>query len=759
MILTKEFKTRLMALKSAGKKAQYNQAWTVLGELESRAQVSKNFRPESRIPNCYKYELPEGYRILFQRVEGVENEFLALFVGSHDDTDHFLDTHKNWIFDPHRHTLKELRWNTAAEEAVNSVRSPEMPEMKLDKTVQVAIEPVFSRLTDTQLGNAGIPAGDLPFVRSLNDPDSIEMMRFLERLPENTSNILLAYVTGSRSQREEIEALLLNERELVPALGTPQIPALISCTDTFISLKDLPEEKRAFEELPFEDWMLYLHPDQSALVAKSFSGPARLRGVSGSGKTVVAIHRARAAARALVGASSAKSVLFLTYNRSLCELVGRLLQRLCTKQEFERIEVATLGKWCQEYIRFRSGGPVTWRDEIVEQTWTSVLQRYLPQLHQANFCMDIATTSAISKMDRDVQFLSEEIDFIFGKFVHRDADSYLTVERLGRGRRLGPNQRTLILEMYKNLVSDLGAVRQFDAREQARIACSLLEEGEQPKTDYAAVVVDEIQDLSDIELRIVKAIGESASNLFLVGDGAQQIYKRGQSLKRIGINVSGRAFILRKNYRNTTEIISAAMALKNAQHIGRFDEDPDTSQLDAISSAMSGERPALLICPNLQKELELVVREIKYLTSRLGFSPAQICCVSRSVLIRDQLLRHLASAGLKAIHYRADGVGDDDAVLISTLHSTKGHEFRSVFILGLYEGVLPLYSAADVEEIEREAALLYVAMTRAKELLYLSYSICDTHGKPLKESRFLRDMWNCLDILDFRPHPARSPTS
>ena len=126
----------------------------------------------------------------------------------------------------------------------------------------------------------------------------------------------------------------------------------------------------------------------------------------------------------------------------------------------------------------------------------------------------------------------KRFDFIYGKFVHRDADSYLTVERLGRGRRLGPNQRTLILEMYKNLVSDLWAVRQLDAREQARIACSLLEKGEQPKTEYAAVVVDEIQDLSDIELRIVKAIGESAGNLFLVGDGAQQIYKRGQSLKK-----------------------------------------------------------------------------------------------------------------------------------------------------------------------------------------------------------------------------------
>jgi superfamily I DNA/RNA helicase len=268
--------------------------------------------------------------------------------------------------------------------------------------------------------------------------------------------------------------------------------------------------------------------------------------------------------------------------------------------------------------------------------------------------------------------------------------------------------------------------------------------------------VDEIQDLSDIELRIVKAIGEAAGSLFLVGDGAQQIYKRGQSLKSIGINVSGRGFILRKNYRNTGEIIAAAMALKNAEGIGRFDEDPDASQLDAIPSAMSGERPAVLICPDLEKELELVAREIKYLTSKLGFSPAEVCCMSRAAFIRDQLLKHLESAGLKALHYRADGVGADDAILVSTLHSAKGHEFRAVFILGLYEGALPLYSAAEDEDVEREAALLYVAMTRAKELLYLSYSTCDLNDKPLKQSRFLKDMWTYLDVLDFTTTQAHA---
>jgi hypothetical protein len=96
-----------MALKSSGEKTQYTQALTVVGEVTSGVPVSKNFRPESRIPNCYEFELPQFYRIVFQKVEGQENEFIALFVGSHDDVEHFLETHKGWIFDTARKTLRQ----------------------------------------------------------------------------------------------------------------------------------------------------------------------------------------------------------------------------------------------------------------------------------------------------------------------------------------------------------------------------------------------------------------------------------------------------------------------------------------------------------------------------------------------------------------------------------------------------------------------------------------------------------------------------
>jgi len=171
--------------------------------------------------------------------------------------------------------------------------------------------------------------------------------------------------------------------------------------------------------------------------------------------------------------------------------------------------------------------------------------------------------------------------------------------------------------------------------------------------------------------------------------------------------------------------------------------------MDAVHSAVSGERPAIIVSPNIAREVELVAREVTYLTKKLGLTPSQICCVSRAAHVREAILKELGKHGIAALNYRADGVSDGKAVLVSTLHNAKGHEFRAVFILGLTEGVLPLHSAVEAEEIEREAALLYVAMTRAKELLYLSTSNADQNGRLLKQSRFLAAIAPDCDWLDF----------
>jgi superfamily I DNA/RNA helicase len=168
----------------------------------------------------------------------------------------------------------------------------------------------------------------------------------------------------------------------------------------------------------------------------------------------------------------------------------------------------------------------------------------------------------------------------------------------------------------------------------------------------------------------------------------------------------------------------------------------------AIPSATSGDRPTLLISINPEQERKLILREIKYLINRLKIEPNHICCLARSAPQRNSLVSVLKSGGISARDYRAEDSSDAlPSVLVSTLHNSKGHEFRAVFIFGLNEGYI---RSEEPEEIEREAALLYVAMTRAKELLYMSYHSQSAVGQAMLPSRFIVSFQDTIDVLKFQ---------
>ncbi len=199
-------------------------------------------------------------------------------------------------------------------------------------------------------------------------------------------------------------------------------------------LRTYPKKRGRSKSSHSEDWMLIFIPTSERLFTRSLR-PARLRGVSGSGKTV-AVHRSPGRCRQLLQDGSQERVLFLTFNRSLRDLVERLLRRPCTDKEYERIEVATIGKWALQYIKFRTGAMLAWSDQQVDRAWMWTLGAFLPRLHQVNLCLNISSPSSLSSKDGDVQFVTEEIDFTTASFF-KDSRFYLTTDRLGRGRRIG----------------------------------------------------------------------------------------------------------------------------------------------------------------------------------------------------------------------------------------------------------------------------------------------------------------------------------
>jgi superfamily I DNA/RNA helicase/mRNA-degrading endonuclease YafQ of YafQ-DinJ toxin-antitoxin module len=748
--LSKEFMTRFKTLKTSGTRKQYEQAAAILMDLETDSEVSKQFHPDGSIPNCRKYELAGGYRIVFQKVKDSEDQILALFVGSHDETERFLSNHKGWLIDPKTNGLKRLDLASYEDELINVVPSPEIQTVRIQEEENK--KPVFEDIGRELLIKAGISEENAEKAMSFIEPDSLDLVNFLESLETEIGYKLLGYVCGSKIAQQEIVEFLKGNRTFLEQVDAKCLDATLVNSEQFIDLNDISENQIAFDSLPLDDWMLFLHPMQKEFVLRDFTGPARLRGVSGSGKTVVAIHRARHSARKIIEAGLNQYVLFLTYNRSLAELVELLVRQLCSLNEASRIHVLTIDKWCKDFLTFRGFLIPSWNNQMQTDLWRDCVLKNRESLKQNRLLNVINLDDDAFKYDKDLLFLDEEIKFLMGKFVHLECEKYLDCDRTGRVKGLTKEQRKTILDLYNCYIFCLTENKQFLPQELNRIALSCLSRFDQPSQySYADIIVDEAQDLSEIQLLIVKQLALLCkSGLLLVGDGAQKIYTRGYSMKNLGINVIGRSFVLKNNYRNTREIMHAASLLRKAEGIGRYDEDPEIAQTAAVYSPFLGQKPVVIITENPALEWKTVKNEIKYLMKEIKLMPYEICCMARADWERKGLHRTLNDAGIKAVEYKAEGIGDHESVKISTLHNSKGHEFKAVFITGFFDGSIPSQSVSfEAEELEKEAAILYVAITRAKQLLYFLCPKVDETGKEQKISRFLSDIMPAVEVMDW----------
>jgi len=343
-----------------------------------------------------------------------------------------------------------------------------------------------------------------------------------------------------------------------------------------------------------------------------------------------------------------------------------------------------------------------------------------------------------------------------GRFLHDETDAYLTTDRSGRGRALSPEQRRAILAAYTWYHQALLKRGFVEPAEFVRMAYRLRLKGEQTETDYAAVIVDEVQDISEIALRLLHSlVGNREDGLLLVGDATQRIFTRGYSLRGLGIDIAGRGIVLRKNYRNTKQILEAAFPLIESE----CKEDVIQAEVTALDlrpefSVREGSRPIVVRCSDEEAESRFLAAEIAALLKYKHYTPGDICVVARNRHYRAVALASLKGASIPVYLFRDPEAGevsaDENAVRVSSLHGAKGHEFGTVFVIGAVEGVIPLGSEIDAQIMSSEAAVLYVGMTRARDLLYLSHSGIDRHGKRLARSSFIDVIGKWCDFAQFR---------
>lgn len=745
LILTKVFIKDLNALKTRHSN-NYRKANAVLMELQRGEQPSAHLRDETRIPKPLKYQLDPDFRLLLQRVDDGDT-VIALSVGNHDHVDSFLDGHKGWVFDPSTGNIRELRLATATEEATpvvfsQALQAEHRPPVETQQPVVLA--PVFADFTTEMFKQLGVPPNVSEKLAIFTDPNDFELVTLLgelEDISKEAADLLLAYVTGDITSRQSVLKIASGEAIYKSTLGQEDMRNAERNTDELIGYSDPSELQDVLDRGTFEQWQLFLHPDQKALVAREYSGPARIRGLSGSGKTVVGLHRARHLAQKIVGTNS--RVLYTTFNKALAQSASTLLDSLCEPEVRARIDVTHLHRWCLDFIDFRDMPHPRYSRELVEasqrEAWNSLSE---------------GLRSSLKALPPE--YIWKEIEFIYGRFMHEEANSYLETDRTGRGRAITGLQRDAFLRLYRNYIDKLTSVKCVDFPEFIRVAYRLLKNGASPEGTYSSVIVDEVQDISEIGIKLLhKLVGDEPNGLLLIGDGTQRIYTRGFSLRDLGIEVSGRAVVLTKNYRNTQQILEAAFLLVEDQWASEMTSaQMNLHDCQPQFSSRQGPKPIIVKCLSVEQEIEFLQREISYLLQFEGYQPKNICVMARDRSYRQMAYDACRAAGLPAILYQAEAdpttESDREGVRISSLHSAKGHEYAAVIIVGCVDGVIPLKSATDAEDVASERAVLYVGMTRARDILYLSYSESQ-NNRTLKPSPFLSIIQSKCDLMRFFP--------
>lgn len=623
-------------------------------------------------PNVWSVRAGRDLRLIVQR----DGDTLVLAYAGHHDDAYRWATRKKLQVHERTGAMQLVEVREAAEPEVLATT----PVEALPDARPLPVHRPFADLGDDRLLDVGVPRDWLDAVRAtaLAEVDAL-----YDTLPAEAAEALLDFATGGRLE-DHVAA------KAVPGAD----PFAHPDAQRRFRILDNVEELRAALELPFERWAVFLHPLQRTLVERSWSGPARVSGSAGTGKTIVALHRAVHLAR---GDHDAR-VLLTTFSKPLAAALTRKRDVLTESVSDlrNRIAVRTLDGAAIELCAAAFGQPNRATPAQVRAAIADARKAGLGGTHSP-------------------EFLFEEWDELVDAWNVTDAESYASLPRLGRRTRLGAHQREAAWSVFafvRQRLADRGVVTW--AQIYARLTAWLAQGGQLP---FTHVVVDEAQDLSVAQVRFLAAVGEGRGDaLFLAGDIGQRIFHLPFSWARLGLDIRGRSHCLKVNYRTSHQIRTAADRLLPS---AITDMDGVEEGRRGTVSVFDGPAPEVLVAQDEAGEQKGVAAFLQR-CGRSGVEPAQI-----GVLVRGQGQLGRARAAVAAAGHDPR---DDTGVAIVTMHEAKGLEFRAVAVMACDDDVLPdparlaaIGDPADLEAAyETERHLLYVAATRARDRLMVS---------------------------------------
>jgi mRNA-degrading endonuclease RelE of RelBE toxin-antitoxin system len=610
------------------------------------------------------------YRAIIGVLPG--DEYCLLYIDHHDEA-------MDWAAN------KKFVWN----EFVSSFQIVPVVQAASQKIPQVEIQSQylpFAQYSDEQLLKIGVPGEFLSLVRSIKDIEDLDANE--KKLPSDIFEHLFYLLDGA-----------VDINEIISEIEEGKAAELNSANNKrrFIEITNDEELDRMIDG-DIEKWQIFLHPSQRIVVESKYKGSVKISGGAGSGKTVAALHRLKK----LSENAPANSILFTTFTNALVTNikqrivnlgVNQLSCRISNIDEVARSLAKQYGVITDEVVDLNfTNGKKLW-EEIVDENMTEFSPEFLYQEY-----LDVIAYNNL-KSERD----------------------YMHQSRIGRGTSLSPKKRKEIwslVEIYRERKAETGYIDRSDLFN--KLTDFLRHENLFP---YQHVIADEIQDFSNPELRLLRAlVKEGEDDLFMVGDPYQRIYNnKGVNFSSVGINVRGkRSRRLRVNYRTTEEIKRSAVSLVKGIDYDNFDGEKES--LSGYVSLLSGPKPEYKVADSKEEEYNNILSFInECIEAGIKYKEIAIACYFKDSLKSYQSLLH--NSKIPYQNLAGNGICDKDGIVLSTLHNMKGLEFKSVIIADVNDSTYR-FVPANMDQTDKvlmnsfeksKRSLYYVAITRAMQ--------------------------------------------
>jgi superfamily I DNA/RNA helicase/mRNA-degrading endonuclease RelE of RelBE toxin-antitoxin system len=626
-------------------------------------------------PNFWSIRVSRDVRLV---VHKTGTSLLLCYVGHHDEAYKWAERRR---LETHPKTgaaqLVEVR------ERVQEITIPKYVEVE---TPAPAKPRLFANIAEDQLLGYGVPAEWLGDVKDANEDT---LLTLTDHLPKEAAEALLELATGAMPQ------------VVRPAVAGTSPFEHPDAQRRFRVMSNMEELARALD-YPWEKWTVFLHPAQRQIVEHDFNGPARVSGSAGTGKTIVALHRAVHLAHVNPNAR----LLLTTFSDTLANTLRTKLRYLISNEPHlgERIEVHAMNSIGSRLYELNLGNPRIATSETIRQFLQSAA--------------DSVTGSKFS-----IRFLLTEWEQVVDGWQLESWEAYRDVARLGRKTRLKEPQRALLWSIFENVRAALKTKDLITNSALFNRLAAHFAEGARSPFDF--IVIDESQDVSIAQLRFLAALGAGRPNsLFFSGDLGQRIFQQPFSWKALGVDVRGRSSTLRINYRTSHQIRMQADRLLGPEV---SDVDGNTEERKATVSLFNGPPPMIEVLEAVEEESETVG---KWLTARIaeGILPHEIAVFVRSLaqVERAQAAAQGVNLAFKVLDENVETTSGK--ISIGTMHLAKGLEFRAVVVMACDDEIIPLQERietvtddADLEDVyNTERHLLFVACTRARDHLLVT---------------------------------------